>query len=121
MRKTLKNDKEGFYISLIDEDKCINCGVCYSKCPGRSVNNCSESEMGYLISLKDSKMLKSSASGGAFAGIASFMIQRYNAIAVGAAITENLLVKHILIKSLEELRILQNMCRAMLETYIKKF
>lgn len=104
----ITSDKEGFYVPQIKEDICVGCGKCYLECPGRKENRFEESLIGYLIRLKDSVCLKNSASGGAFVGIAGYMLKKYNALIVGAAIVDDLSVKHIIIDSMEQLKKLQN-------------
>ena len=32
------NEKKGFYVPKINEEKCNNCGICYKICPGHEVN-----------------------------------------------------------------------------------
>lgn len=73
-------DEEGFYVPQINAEICVNCGKCYSVCPGNDDNYADESLTGYLVRLKDGVHLKNSASGGAFVGIASHMLKRYDAL-----------------------------------------
>lgn len=101
-------DNEGFVFPKINVEKCIGCGKCYAICPGKNDNTHDESKKGYLFRLKDNDALLNSASGGAFVGIAKFMIEKYNALVVGAAVSEDLSVKHIIVDSIEDLIKLQN-------------
>ncbi|PWJ37001.1 Coenzyme F420 hydrogenase/dehydrogenase, beta subunit C-terminal domain [Fibrobacter succinogenes] len=101
-------DDEGFYVPRVNEKLCVDCGKCYSACPSNENAYVDESLSGYLVRLKDKIKLKKSASGGAFFGIASFMIESYGALVAGAAITEDLSVKHIIVESRDDLAKLQN-------------
>lgn len=101
-------DKEGFYVPQVNTKTCVNCGKCYSLCPENNDHRVDESLTGYIVRLKDNVYLKNSASGGAFVGIASYMLKNYNALVVGAAIMEDLTVKHIVIESTKQLIKLQN-------------
>ena len=101
-------DDEGFYIPVIDEKKCIDCGKCYSLCPAQKDHKVTEPKKGYLVRLKNDIILKNSASGGAFSGIADYMLRKYNAVIAGVAVMDDLFVRHIVIKSGEDLKKLQN-------------
>lgn len=101
-------DEEGFYVPQVNEDMCVNCGKCYCVCPVNNNHHVDETLTGYLVRLKEREHRKNSASGGAFVGIASYMLKECNALVVGAAITEDLSVKHIIIKSMKQLIKLQN-------------
>lgn len=104
----ISKDEEGFYIPRIDTEVCTNCGKCYSICPAKELVKVGSSLNGLLIRLKDNQNLKNSASGGAFYGLASYLISKHNAVVVGAAITDDLSVKHIIVNSIDELVKLQN-------------
>ena len=105
---TMVADDEGFVFPKINAGKCIICGKCYAICPGKDDNVHVESKKGYLIRLKDNILLLNSASGGAFVGIAKYMIEEYDALVVGAAVSEDLSVKHFIVDSIGELVKLQN-------------
>lgn len=72
----LISNKEGFQEPKIDKEKCIKCGICEKKCPILS-DRLTKREIRDVISaqLKDENILLNSASGGAFMGIASYIIE----------------------------------------------
>ena len=68
---TMVADEEGFLSATIDEDSCINCGLCVKRCP----QNRGDLLHGNVLEvwaarLRDEQVLRRSASGGAFAGMA---------------------------------------------------
>lgn len=59
---TMKEDEEGFIFPFIDEEKCINCGLCKKRCP--QINSIIEERTPtvYAIQAKDSNVSKYSTS-----------------------------------------------------------
>lgn len=58
--------KEGFYRPKINEDKCVDCGLCYNQCKLSKNNNGNKSLIFYSAQSKDAKKLLVSTSGGFF-------------------------------------------------------
>lgn len=77
-------DKEGFLCPQVDSKKCINCDLCNKVCPVYNKNVNGDKKSYYLIQLKDEKVLKSCASGGAFYGIAEYFLKN-NGIVYGVS------------------------------------
>ena len=107
---TCSQDEEGFYIPLIDAHKCVGCGRCFQRCP---VNNDYLQEppvdSSYIAQLKNSKLSKKSASGGAFIGIANWFLDKYkDGVVAGAAIGDDLVVRHYAVNDVGKLYKLQN-------------
>lgn len=63
---TIQLDKDGFYQPVIDEDKCVECGVCKKSCYkyDKHLIQSDEHEVCYAAANKDAKQLRSSSSGG---------------------------------------------------------
>ena len=61
----------------VNQDTCVNCGLCEKVCP---ISNCetkkNENQVAYLLQYKDDEVCQESTSGGAFTGIASYVIER---------------------------------------------
>lgn len=96
-------NEEGFFYPHVNEE-CINCGVCKKKCPILSLlENKIVNQKCFGIYLKDQNKLLESSSGGAFAGIAEYILSQ-NGVVFGASYDENLSVKHICIESVDELK-----------------
>ena len=66
-------DKEGFIYPRIDENKCIQCGMCIKYCSNITDNNCFKSIV-YAVKNKDGDKRKKSTSGGVFIEIAEYAI-----------------------------------------------
>lgn len=84
----------GFLYPFIDNDKCVNCGLCDKVCEmsnSRPINNDYE-----IIALrhKDDYILKASTSGGAFRLFADYVLS-LGGVIYGAAYNDDLSVHHI--------------------------
>lgn len=102
------SDEEGFYVPMIDCNKCIDCGKCYRKCPANIHCYHDVPEKSYIAQLKDEMLAKDSASGGAFIGIAKYFMDVYGGVVVGAAVEKDLVVKHCVVLDDKGLKRLQN-------------
>jgi coenzyme F420-reducing hydrogenase beta subunit len=81
-------DQEGFLYPFIDDDKCINCGLCYKKCPLKNVSNkkndIKQTRGGYV---KDETILKLSSSGGFASSLSNYVVES-NGIVFGVRYDE---------------------------------
>ena len=98
-------NNEGFLYPQIGE-KCIECGLCITKCPVISPPKYNTPRVGYAAYIKDSKSIQKSASGGIFYALAQHIISK-GGIVYGCAELEVGFPKHIGVKSIEELSYLQ--------------
>ena len=83
-------DDNGFWMPKVDKDKCIGCLACERGCAKIQITQpewCAETPLKGFC--KDSKIRKDSASGGAFAAIAHYMIRHYKAVVIGATLHDN--------------------------------
>lgn len=74
----MQEDSEGFLRPVIDESKCIKCGLCEKKCIHLNKLNTDkklEESKCYALKLKDNNDILKSASGGAFFEIAKKFIE----------------------------------------------
>jgi len=103
-------DYEGFIIPQIEDARCVDCGLCASRCPenddtGFGLNECRRV---LAVKSKDDTMLLGSASGGVFAGIAKRILDTPGNAVFGCAYDENLVASHICVTDLGGLPQLQS-------------
>ncbi len=97
----MSTDEEGFIYPLIDESKCVNCGLCQKICHEENnnvLNNDSHKYFGLV--LKDEALLMKSSSGGAFTALCSAMGD--GAIICGSTFDDNLQVYHLCVENNEK-------------------
>ncbi len=74
----MKRNELGFFYPEVDENKCINCGLCTKKCEilKENVSRLGEGEMGCMIAwMKDEDEIAKSSSGGMFYALAEKAIE----------------------------------------------
>lgn len=105
----MEEDENGFIYPKIDETKCILCGACERVCAYKGDVEMSYPIKGYAAVNKNKKQTSKSASGGLFAALATSIINQ-GGVVFGAAYDyqkNRVIVKHIAVKSIEELYRLQ--------------
>lgn len=74
---TYEIDNEGFWYPIVDEEKCINCGLCDKVCPiinvGKLKKNDFEKPICYATEHKNIEVVFDSTSGGMFSALADIM------------------------------------------------
>lgn len=108
---SMKEDAAGFIYPVIEEEKCIKCGLCKKACSFRKENNVSmkESIKVYAAAATEDEVLKAAASGGIFSVLAKNVLLN-NGIVYGAVLireNEQFVVKHIGIDDIADLWMLQ--------------
>ena len=91
---SLIEDKEGFYYPRIQEDLCIDCGICLKKCSTETLK-VPDSFKKEFFGVKHNSVakLKDSSSGALFAGLADYIIEN-NGIVYGCAYKKDSLDIH---------------------------
>lgn len=84
----------GFRYPQIDESACVHCGLCEQVCPIEFPVITPLHQKVYAAVHKDPEILKKSTSGGAFTAIADCILT-HGGVVYGAAMMENMQVKHI--------------------------
>lgn len=99
----MKEDEEGFLYPYIDEDKCVNCGLCEKVCPALHRSKRAFTEKAYAVASKDNVLLKRSSSGGMFGVLAAYILQQ-NGVVFGCRFNEDMEAVHCAVETEEELR-----------------
>lgn len=104
---TIIQNKKGFYVPHIDNEKCNQCGLCTKKCPQlNSAEYNSKQKNVYCVAANDN-IRKESSSGGAFTVLAEKVLQN-NGYVCGVSFDEDYFsAKHIIINSQQDLHKLQ--------------
>jgi len=98
-------DGDGFYRPVIDDSKCVECGLCKSSCYqyDKSLQKSDTHEKCYAAINRDVKQLKSSSSGGISRALMEECIARgYKVMGCAYDISENI-ARSIVVSSVEEL------------------
>ncbi len=106
---SMEKDSKGFYYPVINEDKCIHCGICVKKCQCLSDKAfiCTQKEPEvYAVVNKDLNSLKDSSSGGIAYVLAAYMLEQQGVV-FGAVYNENMDIVHQMVDDKEELWRLQ--------------
>ena len=109
---SLRPDEEGFLYPIIDQDKCINCGLCERVCPMEEVFINNKEQFGYAVVNRDGEVLKASSSGGVFSLLAMSVIGNNGAV-YAAVLDDDRVLRHKRIVSVSGLS------RAMGSKYIQ--
>ena len=105
---TMERDEEGFLYPRVDEDACIGCGACRRACPvlaagaGSAAGDVFPEPAAVGGWLKDDDIRYDSSSGGAFTLFARYVLER-GGIVYGACLDEDLQIRHVGVRSMEEL------------------
>ncbi|MBQ8824757.1 MAG: Coenzyme F420 hydrogenase/dehydrogenase, beta subunit C-terminal domain [Ruminococcus sp.] len=109
---TMKQDTFGFIYPHIEQEKCIDCGMCKKICSFQKIYNIerkNDKKICFAAFNKDSKELSLSSSGGVFSAIAGSFLKKGGVVCGASMKLENgeASVNHILIYSTDELFKLQ--------------
>lgn len=103
---SMQEDKYGFLYPQIDVNVCIKCGACQRACHFQHKTEVNVPIQTFAACSKSDRILKNSASGGAFATLAKKTLVN-GGVVFGAAFDESWTVCHICIESVDELHRLQ--------------
>lgn len=99
---TMKENEYGVIVPKIDEEKCIKCNICKNICPENNNSNFNTPIEVYASWSKDDEIRKRSSSGGIAYEMYKYIIAN-GGIAIGTAFDEQMNLKHMVGKSLEDL------------------
>lgn len=99
---SMQPDEEGFYYPVVDNTKCIECGLCEKTCPIINKKEPRKPKSIYAGINSDEEIRENSSSGGVFWHIAEQVIDQ-GGIVVGAVFNEKWEVFHDFAETKEEL------------------
>ena len=96
-------DKEGFAYPVVQDDLCVECGLCTKVCPELQPEACLNPRGTlYAAQAKSNAVLERSSSGGIFSVVAEHILQQGGAV-VGAELNDQMKVCHAVVDSQEDL------------------
>ena len=98
----LKIDDEGFERPAINDDLCVDCGLCSKVCPINKLPQLNEAKVAFSGWSSHESVRIGSSSGGAFTEIARPILKR-GGVVFGCALNENLKAEHVYVETMEEL------------------
>ena len=105
-----KENFEGFLYPEIDNEKCVNCGLCLKVCSKSSevIKDINQETNYYFGQSKNAEVLLNSSSGGMFFEIAKYLFKKYDSMHVFGAelrISENSIsLEHVEINQIDDLK-----------------
>lgn len=101
-------DEYGFYRAKVNLGSCIDCGKCISVCSMHRDTHLKQNSplSAYAAYCRNTEILLNSSSGGIFSSIAKVVIAN-NGVVFGSAFDDNMMLRHIMIDSLDNLSLLR--------------
>ena len=103
----MKNSIEGFLYPSVEQDNCINCGICEKVCPVLSKVETHSKMKAFAMKNKKASERTKSASGGIFPIIAQLVVKK-NGVVFGAAYNQEFEVRHIKVEKTKDIDRLQS-------------
>jgi len=106
----MQEDEEGFLFPVLDEDKCVKCGLCDMRCPvvNNHQNNIYDNQKYYLITTRKEQYYKKSATIGLCTMLSEYIIDN-NGVVFGAYLDEtDWRVYHIKVSLKEDVEKIRN-------------
>ena len=98
---TLSPDEEGFLYPVVDEAKCVKCGLCEKICPFGDSYSYEPDKSAAFYASYDVFKRSGSSSGGLFYTLAEYVISEKHGWVFGAAFDDNLKLRHIGVNTIE--------------------
>ena len=95
---------------VINEASCTDCGICRERCPQNSRPSFTNNECISVLGAryKDDELLKKSASGGVFIGIAAMILETPGNAVFGCAFDEDMVAHHVCVTGMKDIAPLQS-------------
>ena len=105
---TMAADTNGFLYPQVTND-CVECGACERVCPQLNdsvIRKLNRASQGFLAVGLNSNLIQLSASGGAFATFAQYVIEKQNGVVFGAVMGDDFIVRHCCAETLAALMLM---------------
>ena len=99
---TMCENGEGFIHPVINETKCVDCGLCTKKCPVLEPSYFNEKNPECRAVWAKDEIRMTAASGGVFSAFAEVILKR-GGVVCGAAFNDDFSVSHLMAENLEDL------------------
>jgi len=108
---SMQFDNEGFEYPVINQDVCIDCGLCQTTCPVihydyEKRNSYSDAQIGYAARNRNYDQRLISSSGSIFPVLAEYVLEN-GGVVVGVAFDEDYNARHLIIDNKDSLPLLQ--------------
>ncbi|MDO4321553.1 MAG: Coenzyme F420 hydrogenase/dehydrogenase, beta subunit C-terminal domain [Lachnospiraceae bacterium] len=102
---TMGADNYGFYIPVVDADKCIHCKRCVKVCPllSNNIERDKDASISKYMFVKNIDQRSNSCSGGVFYALAEYIL-RQNGIVCGCIWDDTFVAKHVCTEQLETVK-----------------
>ncbi len=104
---TLQPEKDGFIYPIVDETRCVDCGICKSVCPVLHHDGGNAPIKVFAEKNKNERIRNTSSSGGVFYELGKSFIQN-GGVVYGCALDKDMVARHIRVDCEEELAKLQS-------------
>lgn len=98
---TMRKNKEGFLMPVVDNAKCTRCGICYHRCPSANPSYKNEQPECYAMMAEDA-VREVSSSGGMFSVAAEYILDQAGYVC-GAAFRDDFSVEHTVIDNMSQI------------------
>lgn len=100
---TLQPDKIGFLRPVVDEQTCVDCGLCIKQCIINNPAELSNPKETFAAVRVDKEKVSMSSSGGVFAAFAESVLDKGNWYVAGSILDDSISAVHALVNKKEEL------------------
>lgn len=96
--------ESGFLHPIVNEDKCVRCGLCISQCQAvKPLQNVFPLSRAFVLTAKNEQVYSSASSGGFFGVLAKYFIEEMDGVVCGAVMDDDLYVRHRIVSDTKDI------------------